>query len=99
MSEPTTAGRSLEEIDKEIVALQQEKALVFKNESKQALAEVKQTIAKFKFTDKQVFSETKARAQAADKYRDPETGKTWSGRGREPKWIKDKNREHFLITS
>ncbi|WP_157047486.1 H-NS family nucleoid-associated regulatory protein, partial [Burkholderia mallei] len=26
-----------------------------------------------------------------------ETGATWSGRGREPGWIKGKKRERFLI--
>ena len=31
------------------------------------------------------------------KFRDPETGKTWSGRGREPVWIKGKDREEFKI--
>lgn len=30
-------------------------------------------------------------------YRDPVSGKTWSGRGRIPSWIKDKNRDDFLI--
>ncbi|KVT52834.1 H-NS histone family protein [Burkholderia ubonensis] len=34
----------------------------------------------------------------AAKYRDPETGKTWSGKGREPAWIKGKNRDAFLIS-
>jgi len=35
--------------------------------------------------------------KVAAKFRDPETGKTWSGRGREPTWIKGKNREEFKI--
>lgn len=30
----------------------------------------------------------KARAKAPAKYRDPDTGKEWSGRGRRPAWIK-----------
>ncbi|MBY4898544.1 H-NS histone family protein [Cupriavidus sp. AU9028] len=30
------------------------------------------------------------------KYRDPKTGKTWSGRGRAPAWL-GKNRDKFLI--
>ncbi|HTH75826.1 MAG TPA: H-NS histone family protein [Trinickia sp.] len=30
------------------------------------------------------------------KYRDPKTGKTWSGRGRVPAWL-GKRREKFLI--
>ena len=32
------------------------------------------------------------------KYRDPETGKTWSGLGTVPSWIRDKDRKQFLIT-
>ena len=35
--------------------------------------------------------------KVAAKFRDPETGKTWSGRGREPVWIKGKDREEFRI--
>jgi len=30
-------------------------------------------------------------------YKDPETGKTWSGFGHEPGWMKGKKREDFLI--
>lgn len=35
--------------------------------------------------------------KAKQKYRDPISGKTWSGRGKEPVWIRGKNREDFLI--
>jgi DNA-binding protein H-NS len=31
------------------------------------------------------------------KYRNPETGKTWSGMGTVPMWIKGKDRSQFLI--
>ena len=31
------------------------------------------------------------------KYRDPETGTTWSGRGRAPRWMDGHDRTHFLI--
>lgn len=31
------------------------------------------------------------------KYKNPETGVTWSGRGRVPHWIADKNREDFRV--
>ncbi len=30
---------------------------------------------------------TKSKGVVAPKYRDPETGKTWSGRGRKPTWF------------
>ena len=35
--------------------------------------------------------------KAAPKYRNPETGDTWTGRGREPRWIKGQNREEFAV--
>ena len=31
------------------------------------------------------------------KYRDPVTGQTWTGRGKEPVWIRGKDRAAFLI--
>lgn len=34
---------------------------------------------------------------AKAKYRDPESGVTWSGRGRAPVWLKDRNKDEFLI--
>ncbi len=38
------------------------------------------------------------RPAAKAKYRNPETGATWTGRGKPPNWIKDvKNRDAFLI--
>ena len=42
------------------------------------------------------------RAPVAPKYRDPESGATWSGRGRAPRWITEaeaagKKRDDFLI--
>jgi DNA-binding protein H-NS len=31
------------------------------------------------------------------KYRNPETGETWSGRGRPPAWLAGRNKARFLI--
>ena len=33
----------------------------------------------------------------AQKYRDPETGRTWSGRGKEPLWLRGQDRSKFQI--
>ena len=35
--------------------------------------------------------------KAKQKFRDPASGATWSGRGKEPAWIKGQNRDNFLI--
>jgi len=37
------------------------------------------------------------RRSARAKYRDPESGKTWSGRGRTPRWLDGRNSDEFLI--
>jgi len=37
------------------------------------------------------------RTGVAPKYRDPESGNTWSGRGKPPRWIAGLDREKFLI--
>jgi DNA-binding protein H-NS len=44
----------------------------------------------------------KARKPVAVKYRNPETGETWTGRGKAPKWLaaelaKGRNREQFAV--
>ena len=67
-------------------------------ESKEALATVKQLIATFGFTVQQVFPwkpEEKKKAEA--KYYDPESGASWSGRGKPPKWLEGKDRSLYEI--
>jgi DNA-binding protein H-NS len=36
-------------------------------------------------------------ANRPPKYRDPQTGATWTGQGAAPAWLKDKNRDDYLI--
>ena len=64
------------------------------------MAEIKEKIAEFGFTMEDVFSAKKTRKlrEASDpKYRDPDTGATWSGMGREPLWIKGRDRAAFAV--
>jgi DNA-binding protein H-NS len=42
--------------------------------------------------------EKKPTTKVAPKYKDPETGATWTGRGISPKWLAGKNKADFLIT-
>ncbi len=39
---------------------------------------------------------SKPKSELPPKYRDPKTGKTWSGRGRQPAWL-GRNPKRFLI--
>jgi len=59
------------------------------------------TIADIEVKGKRGPGKKKAKAVAKQsvvaKYQDPKTGATWSGRGREPLWIKGKKRERFQI--
>ncbi|MBN3778696.1 H-NS histone family protein [Burkholderia sp. Ac-20345] len=66
------------------------------------LEEVRARIQEYGLTPEQVFGRKRTRStngsqSATPKYQDPKTGKTWSGRGREPSWIKGKKRDRFLI--
>lgn len=66
-------------------------------EGKQALETVHQLIAEFGFTAQQVFPWKPEVKKVAAKYRDPDTGATWSGRGKPPQWIAGKDRQPFEI--
>ncbi|MDF3080762.1 H-NS histone family protein [Burkholderia sola] len=68
------------------------------------LAEVRARVAEYALTPEQIFGRRRsasatqvAQGRIPARYRDPKTGATWSGRGREPGWIKGKKRERFLI--
>lgn len=70
----------------------------------EAIATCKRLIAEYDLTEQDVFGGRrgpKAGAatggKVAPKYRNNATGETWTGRGKPPKWIQDKNREEFLI--
>lgn len=39
----------------------------------------------------------KDRVPVAAKYRDPESGATWTGRGRAPLWLNGRSKDDFLI--
>ena len=66
-----------------------------------ALEEVRTRVAEFGFTQEEVFGvasdRRRRRFNKRPRYRDPETGIEWSGWGREPFWIKGKDRKKFEI--
>ena len=49
--------------------------------------DIKRYIAEFNITQAELFG--KARKTLPPKFRDPATGKTWSGKGKPPAWIRD----------
>lgn len=83
--------------------LEQQIAQARETEIAQAVAEIRKMIETYGLTAEDIFPQGKARAskrtgeKVAPKYKDPATGQTWTGRGKPPKWIADKDREQFAI--
>lgn len=71
-------------------------------ELKETIAQVKTIIKSYGLTVHDLFGKAKASKKSSGtvtaKYRDPQTGATWSGRGRSPKWLEGKNAADFLIS-
>jgi DNA-binding protein H-NS len=72
-----------------------------KAENAEAIAQVKALIAEHGLTQQDIFGGAKrgrkASGSVAPKYKDPISGKTWSGRGKAPKWIEGQDRNQFEI--
>jgi DNA-binding protein H-NS len=69
-----------------------------------AIGKVKSLIAEYGLTQQDIFGGARGPKKAktegskvAAKYRDPVSGKEWSGRGLAPKWMQGKDKSEFLI--
>jgi DNA-binding protein H-NS len=63
------------------------------------LAEIQQCIQEFGFTRDELFPDgdgVVTRKRRA-KYLNPQTGETWSGVGKEPRWLRGKDRAQFAL--
>ncbi|TCW83408.1 DNA-binding protein [Burkholderia sp. SRS-46] len=75
-----------------------------KREIASVLASIRKTMIEYDITERDLFGE-RSRAGGRNsrigrlkpKYRNPETGETWAGRGRPPRWISGKRFDAFLI--
>ncbi|WP_321884053.1 H-NS histone family protein [Burkholderia cepacia] len=61
------------------------------------LLEVRYAIDAFDLTHEELFPRDKKSRKAEARYINPETGVTWSGRGREPHWIRGKDRRQYEL--
>jgi DNA-binding protein H-NS len=48
-------------------------------------------------TDSSKSSSQRKHSPSTVLYKDPDSNKTWTGRGRMPSWLEGKNREDFLV--
>jgi DNA-binding protein H-NS len=94
---------SLKDLLLQIETLQNQVTEVRQREVGEAIAKVRAIVAEYQLTANDVFSSGKGKSAAkktgkvAAKYRDPATGKTWSGRGLAPKWLAGKDKTEYLI--
>jgi DNA-binding protein H-NS len=92
------ASKSIAELRAQLEKTQAELEAAIAAESSTVLAEIREKVALYGFTEKDVFGRRRVMAPSETRYQNPETGDTWSGRGRAPAWIKDvKNRDKFLV--
>jgi len=80
-------------------SLDQQIAGTRRAEIQDAIGRIKALMAELEITPEDLGFSRAARRHKRNpaRYRDPETGKTWTGLGREPKWLKGQERERFLI--
>ncbi len=91
------------ELIKQKEALEQQIAAAREAEIADAVAKVKALVEAHNLTAKDIFGgakrgrKAKSGGSVAIKYKDPLSGATWTGRGREPVWIKGKDRNQFAV--
>jgi len=94
-----------EELQAKIADLQAQAEQVRREERQQAIDMSKTMISTYDITardlglDKMVKTKTgpKPGNKVAAKYRDPQSGATWSGRGKTPRWINGVDRSQYAI--
>jgi DNA-binding protein H-NS len=80
---------SYQEILSQIEDLKRKAQEARKQETAGAIGEIKRLMAEYGITLEDLGGRKgkKGRAAGTAKYRDPASGKTWSGRGRRPGWV------------
>jgi len=94
-----------EEIQAKIEELKAQAEIVKREEKEQAIGMARTMISAYGITardlglDKSPKTKTgpKPGNKVAAKYRDPDSGATWSGRGKTPRWINGADRSQYAI--
>lgn len=101
--EATEDGPSIEELRRVAEEAQAKLNERMNAEKSGIIAQVVQVCGEYGITTEEVvnalggYKPKRSGQPAKPKYRDEATGAEWSGRGKPPLWIKDKNREDYLI--
>jgi DNA-binding protein H-NS len=94
-----------EELQAKIADLQAQAAKVKEEEKQQAIDMARTMISAYGITAKdlgldkapKVKTGPKPGNKVSPKYRDPQSGATWSGRGKTPRWINGADRSQYAI--
>ncbi len=89
------------QLTEQLAKVQAQMAAAREKEMAAVIAQIKERIAEYEITAEELgFSDGRKHkprsAKLAPKYRNPQTGQTWSGRGRRPAWL-GKRPDRFLI--
>lgn len=88
------------ELQDQISKLQREAEALLKAERSQAIVNITEQMALFGITAKDLMGKEKSRKSNKRSdgalYKDPDSDKTWSGRGRQPKWIKGSKEDYAI---
>ena len=77
---------SLTELIAQKQAIENQIAEVVKTERKEAISTVKTLMVQFSITTDELTKNVKPTKKVAPKWKDPVSGKEWTGRGRTPLW-------------
>lgn len=76
-----------------------ELARLWEEEQRNVIAEIKKKMSEYKITLEEILGTDRVKTKGLPpKYRDPDTGAVWSGRGRTPGWLAGKDKDAFLIS-
>ena len=91
--------KSLSDLLAQREALDAEIANIQKVEKSKILAQVRELVAAHGLTSQEVFGGSKGikTGSVAIKYRHPTTGQTWTGRGKQPRWIAGQDKAQFSV--
>ena len=80
---------SLTELIAQKQAIENQIAEVVKTERKEAVTTVKTLMGQFSITADELTKNVKPTKKVAPKWKDPVSGKEWTGRGRTPLWFNE----------
>lgn len=102
-AQPVSNPPSVEDLERQKQELERQIAERQKAEKAAVIQQILDVAAQYNVTIEDLveamggFKPKRKGVKATPKYRDPVSGITWSGRGKEPTWMRGQDREKFLI--